>query len=387
MQDGRLSEQTIQAIHKSGSPNKLVIALAGNGTQAISELMRYGNGSATLLAQHLLYDNAAFASYIGGKPDKYVSAQASRQLAMAACMESRKIANGAYPTVGIGGTSSLVKPDGERDGREHVIFVSIQDALHTHTTSIKLDTSLNRSRVEEEWINAVAILQAIATARGAVAMPNNHLTGTDLISTESSAKPNQALSDVVLGTSPFYFSGNEPLTSPMVICSGSFNPLHEAHITLLKLGEKITDLRGIFELSITNVDKPPLDFIEIEKRMSQFESKSLPLILTNQPRYFGKMEIFAKDSYFVMGSDTFARVVDGRYYDRTETPISHFESRGARFIVAARKLGDGAVLTGEEIIQNTQNPAGWSAITTCIPPDNFLMDVSSTEIRNADQAI
>jgi nicotinic acid mononucleotide adenylyltransferase len=384
MQEGRLSEQTIQAIHKSGSLNKLVIAMAGNGTQAISELMRYGNGSATLLSQHLLYDNAAFANYIGGKPDKYVSAHASRQLAMAAYMESLKIAGGKYPTVGIGGTSSLVKPDGERDGREHLIFVSTQDALHTHTISIKLDTSLNRSRVQEEWINAMVILQAIAAARGVTV--NNQLTPSDLVYAESNAQPNQTLSDVVHGIRPFYFPGGESLNKSMVICSGSFNPLHEAHITLLKLGETITGLRGIFELSITNVDKPPLDFIEIEKRMSQFEKQSLPLILTNQPRYFGKTKIFAKGSVFVMGSDTFERVVDGRYYDKTETPIALFESLGTRFIVAARKGGDDTVLTGEAIIKSTRDPARWAAITTCISPDDFLMDVSSTKIRSANNS-
>jgi hypothetical protein len=393
-----IPEPLIQSIHKSSSSTKLVIAMAGNGTQAISELMRYGNGSATLLAQHLLYDNAAFNRYIGGKPDKYVSAHASRKLAMAAYMESQQIASASAPTAGIGCTSSLVKPDGEREGREHFIFVSTQDQLHTRTMSIKLDASLKRSRVEQEWINALAILQAVGDCRGASdsigEMLQQRLASTDVVDNECNTHPAPALSEVIHGRASCYLREGVLPESPCVVCAGSFNPLHPAHIQLLKLAEVRTALPGVFELSVTNVDKPPLDFLEIEKRSRQFEQRSLPLVVTNRPRYLGKIEVFPAGSAFVMGCDTFSRLVDPRYYQTGETPLDLFEARGTRFIVAARREKDGTVMSGHDVIQRLgDSPATadaarrWDQLTYTIPTNEFLMDMSSSAIRSGQLKI
>jgi hypothetical protein len=55
------------------------------------------------------------------------------------------------------------------------------------------------------------------------------------------------------------------------ILSGSFNPLHEGHIQLLKKSSKIIYCKYIaFEISIYNADKPPLNQQIISKRISQF---------------------------------------------------------------------------------------------------------------------
>jgi nicotinic acid mononucleotide adenylyltransferase len=196
------------------------------------------------------------------------------------------------------------------------------------------------------------------------------------------AYPHQGLSDVVHGRRGWYMPGAELPATPLAICAGSFNPLHPAHVQLLKIGQAKTNLPGIFELSITNVDKPPLEYAEIRKRIAQFELRQLAVVVTNRPRYLGKIEIFPRGSFFVMGSDTFERVVNTYYYQAGETPLEIFEAAGARFVVAARRNKLGAVLTAENVLQSTPTPERWASLTLCISPDEFLIDMSSTAIRN-----
>jgi nicotinic acid mononucleotide adenylyltransferase len=170
--------------------------------------------------------------------------------------------------------------------------------------------------------------------------------------------------------------------SPCVVCCGSFNPLHPGHVELLKLGEDVTGLTGVFELSISNVDKPPLDQAEVDRRSRQFEGLTTPLVLTNQPRYLGKLAIFPRQSAFVMGADTFVRLVDGRYYNDSESPLVAFESFQTRFVVTARQMPGGSILDPREILSTNRDSARWSKITTCIPQDRFLMNISSTQLRS-----
>jgi nicotinic acid mononucleotide adenylyltransferase len=250
--------------------------------------------------------------------------------------------------------------------------------------------------VEEEWINSLAILAAVASCRGSGdaigGILRNALVETDVAETDANTGQDQSLSDVVHSTAGWHIHHAELPTGPCVVCAGSFNPLHPAHIRLLELARSMTHLPGYFELSITNVDKPPLDFIEIEKRMRQFEQQQLSLMLTNRPRYLGKAELFPIGSYFVMGSDTYARLVDQRYYGNAENPLERFEARQTKFIVAARRQDHGTVLGGEDILRSlhetdAHQASRWSQITLCIPREEFLMDVSSSAIRGGQLKI
>ena len=52
-----------------------------------------------------------------------------------------------------------------------------------------------------------------------------------------------------------------------LILPGAFNPLHEGHRQMLAIAEELTGLPGAYELSVANVDKPFLDYREIERRL------------------------------------------------------------------------------------------------------------------------
>ena len=98
-----------------------------------------------------------------------------------------------------------------------------------------------------------------------------------------------------------------------IILSGSFNPLHEGHIELLKASSKEFQKNPLFEISIKNVDKSKINFNDLINRINQFKSLG-KLVVTNSAKFEEKSNIFKK-SIFVIGYDTALRLVDDKYYD------------------------------------------------------------------------
>ena len=45
---------------------------------------------------------------------------------------------------------------------------------------------------------------------------------------------------------------------PVVLMPGSFNPVHAGHVLLARVAEELRQQPLAFEISVTNVDKPPL---------------------------------------------------------------------------------------------------------------------------------
>src|SRR5688572_28181013 len=67
-----------------------------------------------------------------------------------------------------------------------------------------------------------------------------------------------------------------------LLLPGSFNPLHAGHVELALAAAEVAGLpesEVAFELSVVNVDKPPLTVFEVERRVQQFHD-AWPLVLT-----------------------------------------------------------------------------------------------------------
>ncbi|MEZ6070143.1 MAG: hypothetical protein R3C10_07645 [Pirellulales bacterium] len=135
-----------------------------------------------------------------------------------------------------------------------------------------------------------------------------------------------------------------------------------------------------FELSIENVDKPPLDYLEIERRCGQFAGVGA-VCLTRAPTFLGKAELFP-GATFVVGADTIIRIAAPRYYGNDpaacRAAIQRIAALGCRFLVFGR-LDDNGFVT----LADLSLPSELRAICDEVDEDAFRADVSSTELRQA----
>jgi hypothetical protein len=132
-----------------------------------------------------------------------------------------------------------------------------------------------------------------------------------------------------------------------------------------------------FELSVVNVDKPPLGEAEIARRLSQFGPQEL-VCLTRAATFVEKARLFPRAT-FVVGVDTILRIGDLRYYAdeaARDEAIRQIASRGCRFLVFGRRI-DSTFQT----LRDLALPAELVALCRGVSADEFRCDVSSTEAR------
>ncbi len=133
-----------------------------------------------------------------------------------------------------------------------------------------------------------------------------------------------------------------------------------------------------FEISILNVDKPPLDYLEIDARARQFDDGQ-PLWLTRTPTFLEKSRQFP-GATFVLGTDTLRRIADPRYYGgdplACQRAIQQMTVQGCQFLVFGRLIGDRLVT-----LADLDLPEPLRAVCREVPTEVFREDTSSTELR------
>jgi nicotinic acid mononucleotide adenylyltransferase len=164
---------------------------------------------------------------------------------------------------------------------------------------------------------------------------------------------------------------------PSLLLPGSFNPLHDAHCKLADLAAAQFGQPAAFELSIVNVDKPPLARDDIECRLRQFSGRA-PIWLTRAPTFVEKAQLFP-GVVFVVGADTAARILSPRYYRdaNLDAALNEIRSHGCRFLVAGRVDATGRFLSLDDL----SPPLLHRDLFAAIPADVFRMDLSSTQLR------
>ena len=159
-----------------------------------------------------------------------------------------------------------------------------------------------------------------------------------------------------------------------LILSGSFNPLHEGHIELLKASSKEFKKNPLFEISIKNVDKSEINFNDLMDRINQFKSLG-KLVVTNSEKFEEKSKIF-KESIFVIGYDTALRLVDNKYYnDDFRKSLKIIEKNNCSFLVSGR------IINKKYKKPNNINFEGYDYLFNILSEEKFRIDISSTELR------
>jgi hypothetical protein len=255
--------------------------------------------------------------------------------------------------------------------------LALQTVERTVTWSIELLKD-RRSRAEEERFVGRMMLNLIAEACGVKnRLALDLLEGERIEQTATIAPP--PWQDLLLGKTEIVAS-QEKLLSSAAIFSGAFNPLHQGHRRMVEIAGEILKRPVAFEISILNVDKPPLDYFEIERRLGQF-SPDQPVVLSRAATFDEKSRLFP-GATFVVGSDTIRRIALPSYYagDRAAcfSALQRIANRACKFLVFGRDMGTGfmrlADLDLPEILRN---------IAREVPVEMFREDVSSTGLRKS----
>jgi hypothetical protein len=162
---------------------------------------------------------------------------------------------------------------------------------------------------------------------------------------------------------------------------GAFNPLHDGHRRLADVAAALLGDPVAFELSILNVDKPPLTETELLRRLERFTGNQ-PVWVTRAATFEEKARLFPQ-AVFVVGADTAARIVAERYYGESvqtmHAALDGIARQGCRFLVAGRVDHHGRFVELEQL----SIPPNYAALFQAISRDAYQFDISSTRLRDA----
>ncbi|MEX2092162.1 MAG: CinA family protein [Pirellulales bacterium] len=360
----------IERIHASG--RGCVVSLTGGGSRAISDLLTVPGASATMLEAIVPYAAEALADWLGGKFDQASSEPTARAMAMAGFERARKMSTADPMSLcGIGGTASLATTRPKRG--PHRIHVAWQSAEATVSYSCELLKG-KRTRAEEEAVAAELVLHAVAEACGVASGPPRDPSVEEPVTRREKRAPNE-WTELLLGQrQSVAYRVDGP---PRVIFSGAFNPPHAGHRRMAEIASARCGAPVAMELSIANVDKPTLDFLEIDERLVGLGNYAV--VLTRAATFVEKAALFP-GAVFAVGSDTIARIADEKYYDgncdKRDSAIAGIAVHGCRFLVFGRVV-DGRFTLPSDLNLPSQLRDLCDEVREC----EFRQDICSTELR------
>ncbi len=389
----------VRQIHRS--PLRIVLATTGGGASALEGLLAVPGASQTVLEGVVPYSAAALRRFLGAAPEHYCAPETARAMAMAAFQRALLLAHDeadqegphrggtqsggkGLALAGVACTASLAS-DRAKKG-PHRAHLAVQTAGATITQSIELEKG-RRSRFGEEKLLGRLVLNLVAEAAELSERLPARLTPSEALeSSRTDARPEWT--ELLLGQSPAVRQGPAAAFSPQrrAILPGAFNPRHDGHrrladVAMRRLGG--AERASVeHEISIHNVDKPPLDFTEIQRRLEQFGPEEV-LWLTSAARFEQKADLFPGVT-FLVGADTIVRIGDPRYYGgdpaARDRALAHLREQGCRFLVFGRLVGENF-----RSLADLDLPADLAALCDEIPAEEFRADISSTELRRRHQ--
>jgi nicotinamide mononucleotide (NMN) deamidase PncC len=342
------------------TPWQGVFYIAGGGTSLISEMLNTPGASRTVMDVRIPYAAAAMSEMLGALPEQACSEATARAMAMSAFQKAQQL--GAVQPFGFACTASLATDRVKRG--EHRAHAAIQTRTDTFTAFWTFDGG----RSEEE----VALSEALWAKIGqALEIPGVEGSVNIL---HTVGKP--AWQALILGEA--LAEATEPHDGALLL-PGAFNPLHAGHREMLAIAEEMTGRTGAYELSVANVDKPFLDYREIERRLSQFDR---PVWLTRLPTFIEKARHFP-NATFAVGLDTLIRIAEPRYYgglQMRDEALKELAEYGAAYIVFGREL-DGRFQVLDDAAASL--PEALLERSTGVDAARFSNPASSTGIRRA----
>ena len=367
----------VQKIHDS--PPQAVLAVAGAGSEAVAWLLGVAGASRTLLEVVVPYGSRSMINLIGHEPPQYVSIETATDMARAAYNRALLMRESPVPVLGLGCTATIATDRAKRG--EHRCCIATWTETGSATYSLRFDKG-HRDRAGEEEVVSWLLLQALSNASGLDEEVDLGLVPEDDLVTRTKDHPDP-LSRLLSGevSSVLVESDGHMSVDAVVegaLLPGSFSPFHDGHRELARISGEMLGTEVCFEISVVNVDKPPLAKEEVERRLGQFLGQG-KVVLTRAETFRKKANLYPGIT-FVIGWDTAVRLVAARYYGGENssmlTALAEMWATGCRFLVAGRE-DNGVFYT----LDNVEVPEGFSPLFQEIPELRFRRDISSTALR------
>jgi hypothetical protein len=386
-------QQLISALHASG--RKAALAITGGGSGAVGELLRVPGGSRLLIEAQVPYDALALAAFLGFAPAQACSSDTAIAMARSVRARAARLVPAGTDLVGpdlvgLGATAALVSDRPRRgEHRFHIAFANAAGVAHCTCVLAKG----RRDRAAEEDLVSRAIVLWLARACGIAAPSPRSLFDADEHYAETVVAAGAAVDTIdrllagEIDRVTVQPDGQMMLSAPQpfVLFPGSFNPMHEGHVLLARVAEELRQQPLAFEISVTNVDKPPLARETVRHRLAQFAWKS-PVELTRAPTFVEKSRLFPGTT-FVVGADTAERLFGPKYYGddeaRMHDALEEIANSGGSFLVAVRIDAAGRV----RALNDIPVPRRYADLFTEIPEHLFRFDTSSSDIRARGRAV
>ncbi len=373
---------------------KLSLYTSGGCTSILGWLSLLPGSSKVIVETQNPYSKSALMTLLGYKPNSFVNLKTAKDLSLKAFVNCQrllylesdnKIQFEQDRILGVGITGAL-RSNYEKKGLHHV-YVTLMDQKNSTTYYINLEKTSNRSREEEDQFIGLNIINLINSSNKLPTLigetfDSDSISVVENVDTIDSVFP--LLSDGIMNI--IYLPNGKYLVNQILkkcaVIPGSFNPIHEGHIAL---GEEIANCQQIskedviFELSAANPDKGEISRKEIETRISAIVEKGFSAMLTKIPFFYSKNE-YLRDGYFIVGADTYKRIVNVKYYDNSRdimiSKLTEFAKYQNNLIVAPRLNPETDKV---ESLKDFEIPDILKGLAKEV---EFRKDISSTEIRN-----
>ncbi|HVC93297.1 MAG TPA: CinA family protein [Pirellulales bacterium] len=379
-----MSADLVRRIH--ATPTQFVLAVTGGGSTAISALLQVPGASRTFLEGVVPYSSASLVAWLGHAPEHFCSERTARAMAMVARQRARQYADldpaDTRRVCGVGCTASLAS-DRPKHG-QHRVHVALQTESLSICQTLELLKGARTRRGEEATASAM-ILNLLAEACGlSQRAPSKLLKGEEIVAARAEAPLEWR--ELHSGRRTIVAAGHSDrpcevaVGSRRVVFPGAFDPRHDGHRGMARLAAERLGLPVEHEISILNVDKPPMDFIDMQHRREQFAADE-PLWFTRAATFVEKSALFPNTT-FIVGADTIARIAEARYYGddphARDRAIDAIAAAGCGFLVVGRQ-SRGRFLS----LSSLELPPALSRICDEVSEEAFRADISSKELRRA----